>query len=359
MKSISAISESERNAADYHQQEETEPQPLTPLSDEDAITMHVRTLLAVENNDPATVTKSMGLLRVFLSSSSKTIHTSKNTRHHHYHDNANSSIDQNRKMALRRGAHVAVVYAMRRNLRNWPIQNDGLGIFVSLCRCKLDSSASSSVTKHDIIAVGGLDCCLDAMREHFDVHHVQAIGCCLLANFWCCRNSSCHSLDMQKKAAIDKQGGLSAVIRAMEHHEFDVQVQYRACRALFVLLRKDESCSTTTTIARAVVDVGSIHLVVAAMNNHPDDATIQICACDFLTALAKKKKGGNNHENDDGDGDYTGDDDVDHVADDDHCFYRNLILDAKALGAIVEARRFHKDNVQVKLATRNALNAIM
>ena len=159
---LSAISETSDNsaAAEHHQQPtggsaepEPEPQPPPPLSDEDAITMHVTTLLSVEN-DPTRVTKSMGLLRVLLSSTSKTtILTSQNDHNNDNKDSSNiNAVDQNRKTALRRGAHVAVVYAMRRNLRHWQIQNDGCGIFVSLCRCKLDSSNSSASVKRDIMA---------------------------------------------------------------------------------------------------------------------------------------------------------------------------------------------------------------
>lgn len=304
-------------------------------SDEDTITLHVTNLLALEN-DPTLVSKTMGLLRVLLSSNSSS--------------NNKDTSNNNRKTAFRRGAHVAVVYAMRRNNNNngannnnnWQIQNDGCGILVSLCRYKLDNF------KRDVIAVGGLAACLEAMDEHDTDHHVQAIGCCLIANLWCSSSrSSTSSLDVPKK--VMNQGGLAAVIRAMENHEENAQVQYRACRALFVLLRNESSPPTTIPgccWARAVVDVGSIGLVIAAMNNHADNAKIQIIACDFLSSLAKKKKkkqGNNNDGDEEEDEDY---------------YYRNLIVDAKGLGPIVEARRIHKDNAQVKLAARNALKVI-
>jgi hypothetical protein len=258
-------------------------------TDEDAITANVTKILSANNHDEvaATMHSLEPLLRL-----------------------PNNNFLGNQKTAFRRGAHLAVVHAMRRNEKDALLQQYGLSILTNISCCHLDDIR----TAQDIIAVGGLESCISSMGRHLGQAGLQEAGCLLLGNFW-------WIPDVRKKVA--DAGGVEAVINAMENHKTDTLVQRRGCTALKALLVDSRFAH------QMAVDAGGVDRVISAMNAHPQDADLQLHGCACLSRLAK------GHED-----------------------YRELILQTKGLGPVGEALRLHSGNAQVKLAARNALAAI-
>jgi hypothetical protein len=130
-------------------------------------------------------------------------------------------------------------------------------------------------------------------------------------------------VDIRKK--VVDEGGLKAVVKAMEENEENSEVQRWGCFALLHLLSEESS-----PWAKMAVDAGGIGLAIAAMNNRPDAATLQRYGCKFLCRLSKANK-----QN-----------------------YRVAILDAKGLIPVGEALRIHQNNKHVKQTAQDALAAI-
>ena len=82
--------------------------------------------------------------------------------------------EENKKTAVSRGALLAVVQAMCRNADSYEIQGHGIAILANISRCKLENF------KPDIIAVGGLKACLEAMKRCA----LEAVGCRLIESLW-------------------------------------------------------------------------------------------------------------------------------------------------------------------------------
>jgi hypothetical protein len=152
----------------------------------------------------------------------------------------NDNYAENRKIAFRRGAHLAVVFAMRQNENSDDLQGYGLDVLTQFSCCKIESTS----IKPDILAVGGLKCCISAMGRHSNNANVQESGCRLINNLW----NYLTSTELRKK--VVGQGGIKAVVNAMDNLERNGAVQRIGCKALYSLLRQDSSWST------AVVDAG-------------------------------------------------------------------------------------------------------
>lgn len=225
-------------------------------------------------------------------------------------DRCSNSInyDENRKMAFRRGGHLAIVQAMIRNSSTFEIQRDGCLVLMRISLCGLDNA------RRDIIEIGAIKCCRRAMEQFPEQSSVQTAGCKLIRNLW---------ITPDVRRSVVAGGGLTIVLNAMDKLKKDRNVQNNGCKALFALLC-DES-----TWAKKMVDAGCIEVVIAAMENCPHDTAIQVYGCKFLLALAQINK------------DYCG-----------------RIIQAKGLVAIVEAKRNHQDDERVLSEVRNAVKAI-
>jgi hypothetical protein len=215
----------------------------------------------------------------------------------------NNAAEGNRKTAFRRGAPLAVVQAMRRCANSVQIQNMGIRVLSSISNFEQDNFGP------DIIALGGLECCLAAMKLHNINTNVQANGCVLIGNLW-------RSGTMK----VSDEDGLKAVVKAMEQNKEMRMVQRSGCCALEAWLLAEE------WVKRAVV--GCIDRIIDAMNHHPDDSELQEYCCDYLTFVSKADQK-----------------------------YRGAILDAKI--PVGEALRIYKDNAQVRVAARKAYKAII
>jgi hypothetical protein len=224
------------------------------------------------------------------------------------------NFEENRKAAFRCAALLAVVQTMRRNINTPFIQTCGICVLSNIFCCKLGNF------KPNVIAVGGLQACLEAMKRHDngDVFGVQASGCGFIGHLW-------FVVHIRKK--VVDEGGLKAVITAMGANKENKVVQRWGCFALNTLLRVESSWAGT------LVNAKGIDLVIAAMNAHPNHADLQAKGCDFFILLSKAQYG-------------AGPD------------YRKLILDGKGLIPVVEAQRIHRDNPTVMAAVRAAYAAI-
>jgi hypothetical protein len=116
-----------------------------PPTDEDTITSNVTKILSAKSHEqvPATMLSLRVLLRP-----------------------PNNKFLENRNAAFRRGAHLAVVHAMRQNANSDKIQEHGLGILASISCCKIGNICPNP----DIVALGGLDWCLGAMQQDLAKH---------------------------------------------------------------------------------------------------------------------------------------------------------------------------------------------
>jgi hypothetical protein len=157
--------------------------------------------------------------------------------------------------------------------------------------------------------------CLVHKKNTKKLAMVQQNGCLLIGNLL--------SIPSLRKSVVD-QGGLKAVVYALEKYPQDAPLQLDGCGALDFLL------SIEFSWVKAAADSGCIELVVSAMNKHPDDATIQINGCNFLASISSA-----------------------------HADCRNTVIQAKGVASVAEALRIHSGNEQVKIATRRALTAVV
>lgn len=247
----------------------------------------------LESEDDNSVAKAMEKLCEMVTASSK-----------------NDNFDENRKTLFQCKAPLAIVKAMSRCEASPLIQRDGCSALAALCFQKADNA------RQHILDIGGLDCCIRALNKCSGRHgdgspSLQAAGCNLIGSLWL-------QPDV-RKSTVDK-GGLAAVLKAMENHQQSELVQSVGCEALFTLLHLESIWD------KVAVPAGSIEAVIAAMENHASVIDLQIAACQFLIVPSPR------HED---------------------C--RNLIIEAKGLGAAVEAGRIHKNNGRVVCVARNAV----
>jgi hypothetical protein len=251
---------------------------------------------------------------------------------------SNDHAAENRQAALRMGAPLAVVKAMRSNKYHVVVQKYA-------CRC-LAAIAWNTESVDQVLKAGGLEASLSAFyRFHHNIVLQRAI-CKLIGNLWMFRkqNNSSHnkkscSSTARRQRVVDA-GGLKAVIRAMKGHPQNRDVQRRACYALQSLVRTGTSSSTSTSssFVRSAVKAGGVKLVILAMNNHLGDAgagagckELQLDACRFLHRVAKDSNGK----------------------------YRAKIVKAKGLVAIGEALRVHGKDEHVRKIVRRSMKVVV
>jgi hypothetical protein len=100
----------------------------------------------------------------------------------------------------------------------------------------------------DLVEGGGLECCVKKQAM------VQQNGCPLMGNLL--------SIPRLRKSVVD-QGGLKAVVYALEKYPQDPPLQLDGCGAFDFLLTIEFSW------AKAAADSGCIELDVSAMNEYP------------------------------------------------------------------------------------------
>jgi hypothetical protein len=271
-----------------------------------------------------------------------------------------------------RGAPIVIAQAMRRFSSSRDVQWHACRTLANMCNGTLVSTTTNAFSSNttgsgqttiqeDIVEAGCLYACLDAMQAQQDDVHVQIAGCNLIGNLWRCA---------LVRRTIVKEGGLATVVNAIKNqkHETNVMVQAFAVHALLtLLLHEDRGSGATDAVdhelpvndddeekkacAKAVVDAGAIPAVILAMENHGTMAKLQQDACQLLGILARTKTTKTSSTS-------ASSSTSSRYGDDDEYQYRNAIIEAKGLVAIVEARRIHKDDAKVVEQARNAARAI-
>jgi hypothetical protein len=155
--------------------------------------------------------------------------------------------DENRKIAFRRGAPLAVVKAMKRHEASRDMQDVGCLVLAGV--------STVDDTQVDIIETGGLEVCLSAMDRHANDAGVQRSGCSLIGNLWW--NSGV------RQTVVDG-GGLTKVLLALNTYKHHAHVQQCGCYALASLGHESFAGG------QMVVDAGGID--ITAMENHPHEA---------------------------------------------------------------------------------------
>jgi hypothetical protein len=220
----------------------------------------------------------------------------------------NDKAAENRQAALRMGAPVAVVRAMRENKRQVAIQKYA-------CRC-LAAISWNKEAADQVLEAGGLEAALCAFYQFPNNIALQRSSCKLIGNLWKKFPKTSSDNTFRTRQRIVDEGGLMAVIDAMTCHPKNRDVQRWGCYALQSLLRNGSS------FAEAAAMAGGIDLVISAMNNHLNgngDRELQLDACRFLYRVAK-----DNEE------------------------FRDKIVQAKGLVAIGEAFRVHDKDANLK-----------
>lgn len=127
-------------------------------------------------------------------------------------------------------------------------------------------------TREQILAKGGLDAVLAALRAHPSEAEVQAAGCTAIGNF---------ALG-EGEATVRASGALAQVLEAMAALPAEAELQAKACRAL-------GNCAFSPEGEADVLAKGGVAAVLAAMRAHPSDAAVQEEGCDALCNLPSAK----------------------------------------------------------------------
>lgn len=126
--------------------------------------------------------------------------------------------------------------------------------------------------QHTVVARGGVDMLLAAMKAYPNDRKVQEAGCLAL------RNLACHHDDLN----IDFGEPISLIMQAMVTHESSEKVQLNGCCTLWNLASID-------TRSR---DTDMIHCLVKAMQMHMESAAVLEMACGALCAKIKGSQEG-------------------------------------------------------------------
>jgi len=166
-------------------------------------------------------------------------------------------------------------------------------------------SSHSDDNKQEFINIGGVDSIIRAMQIHRDQLNVQLEGACALVNL--AHNDA-------TRLVIGDSGGIVVVVRAMWVHTESIPLQEWCSKLLFNLSLDQRNCDL-------IVEVGGISAIVTTMQARMDTAIVQEMACAILTNL---------------------------VNDDEEMVVRRRIVDEDALDAIVLAMAVHTDKVNVQ-----------
>lgn len=139
-------------------------------------------------------------------------------------------------------------------------QKSSLVLQLECCRC-----LSVVVFSHDrnrliVVAEGGVDPVLAAMKSFHLEPKMQETSCVLLTNL-------AHNCETNRKRILDA-GGIDAVLQAMQAFPEHCGVQKRSCWALLTLAGSDLMCDS-------IAMQGGLGAIIAAMLNCPADEQVQ------------------------------------------------------------------------------------
>ena len=121
------------------------------------------------------------------------------------------------------------------------------------------------------------------MRRHRSCLAVQAGGCRALAVFLDARRVSIADLEARKKM-VTVNGGIGALVAAMQQMPLHAEVQEQGCRALASLAKKSDENQT------AISDGNGVEAIVSALSHpaHRANASLHKHGCRALRNLAAK-----------------------------------------------------------------------
>ena len=146
----------------------------------------------------------------------------------------------------------------------------------------LGSLAAVASAGHAICQAGGYRAVLAALKNHSSHAGVQKNGCVALANIWSCKfmsiKNGSYDSDSAGKDDLAKYfaEGVEAILRAMNLHRSNIQVQTIGCRALHYfglcqeLETKDNDAVESSWQADQVISE-----VLSAMRYHKEDSGLQ------------------------------------------------------------------------------------
>lgn len=139
----------------------------------------------------------------------------------------------------------------------------GQEMFVNL----MGSIMTRDGPQHTIIAHGGVDMLLSAMRAHPNDRRVQEAGCLAV------RNLACHS---DEDMRIDFRETINCITQAMAKHESSESIQLNGCCALWNVGQMSDA------IGYELSEKEMIEYIVKAMQTHMESASVLEMACAAL-----------------------------------------------------------------------------
>ncbi len=122
-----------------------------------------------------------------------------------------------------------------------------------------------------IVATGGGDAIMAAMRTHKACQEFQRVACMALYDL---------ALIEQNQFKISEEGAIEVICTAMRNHSKDQDLQRSACSALGLM------CSLNAQNQERAASAGGPELIVAAMRNPKAPLELIQCACLTLLNLA-------------------------------------------------------------------------
>ena len=122
-----------------------------------------------------------------------------------------------------------------------------------------------------IVATGGGDAIMAAMRTHKACQEFQRVACMALYDL---------ALIEQNQFKISEEGAIEVICTAMRRHSKDQDLQRWACSALGLM------CSLNAQNQERAASAGGPELIVAAMRNPKAPLELIQCACLTLLNLA-------------------------------------------------------------------------
>eukprot|EP00940_MAST-03C_sp_MAST-3C-sp2_P001690 g1690.t1 len=134
----------------------------------------------------------------------------------------------------------------------------------------MDFSCDDDANDKRIAKEGGIAAILRAMESHKTSEDVQQQGCGALCNL---------SVNAENQKRIAKEGGIAAILRAMESHKTSEGVQHYGCWALFSFASNAEN-------QKRIAKEGGIAAILRAMESHKTSEDVQKQGCGALANLA-------------------------------------------------------------------------
>ena len=142
----------------------------------------------------------------------------------------------------------------------------GQEMFVNL----MGSIMTRDGPQHTIIAHGGVDMLLSAMRAHPNDRRVQEAGCLAV------RNLACHG---DEDMRIDFRETINCITQAMAKHESSESIQLNGCCTLWNVASKGH---LGEGVGFELSDKEMIQYIVKAMQTHMESASVLEMACGAL-----------------------------------------------------------------------------